>query len=249
MSDCVILDSIMIDRQRKTSAEGAKRPWLTTAVVLLVCVSWSGPQLRRCEAGEWVQGENGDEKRVKKKKEKKTKTRSKYVSNKERKRLLAMATVTLDEVWGMERNVMGGPVGAPAPVDPASGAISRLRLTYSAEKGVAGRTHKFWGRDSEGKKWKIKYDSEEVFTEMAATRLMWKMGYAADHAFPVRELICIGCKDENPWSSMDHGRAPPVEGRKIIPQKLFIVTWLPGAWFILIYRPESGRIRSQNLID
>jgi hypothetical protein len=33
----------------------------------------------------------------------------------------------------------------------------------------------------------------EVFTEVAATRIMWALGFPADHVYPVGSAACIGC--------------------------------------------------------
>lgn len=33
----------------------------------------------------------------------------------------------------------------------------------------------------------------EVFTEVAATRIMWALGFPADHTYPVASATCVGC--------------------------------------------------------
>jgi len=44
---------------------------------------------------------------------------------------------------------------------------------------------------------KVKYgrDNGEVFAEVAATRLLWALGFGADHMYPVR-VICHGCSKD-----------------------------------------------------
>ena len=44
---------------------------------------------------------------------------------------------------------------------------------------------------------KVKYghDNGEVFAEVAATRLLWALGFGADHEYPVR-VVCHGCSRE-----------------------------------------------------
>ncbi len=36
----------------------------------------------------------------------------------------------------------------------------------------------------------------EVFTEVAASRIMWVLGFLADHAYPAGSATCIGCGDD-----------------------------------------------------
>jgi hypothetical protein len=40
----------------------------------------------------------------------------------------------------------------------------------------------------------------EVFTEVAASRIMWVLGFPADHVYPVGSIACIGCGDD-PFTS------------------------------------------------
>lgn len=53
---------------------------------------------------------------------------------------------------------------------------------------------------------KVKYgaDNGEVFGEVAASRLMWALGFPADAQYPVR-VICRGCAAD-PWT--EHARQP-----------------------------------------
>lgn len=36
----------------------------------------------------------------------------------------------------------------------------------------------------------------EVFTEVAASRIMWVLGFPADHVYPMGSVTCIGCGDD-----------------------------------------------------
>jgi hypothetical protein len=36
----------------------------------------------------------------------------------------------------------------------------------------------------------------EVFTEVAASRIMWVLGFPADHVYPLGSVACIGCGDD-----------------------------------------------------
>lgn len=65
-----------------------------------------------------------------------------------------------------------------------------------------GKTPKFYCRtlDDRGnpRTVKVKYANPEVHTEVAVTRMLWKMGFAVDVVHPVR-VNCKGCPD-NPWN-------------------------------------------------
>lgn len=74
----------------------------------------------------------------------------------------------------------------------------------------SGKTEKFYcfATDDKGRKQriKVKYKSEEVFTEVATTRLLWKLGFAADTMQPVT-VICNGCpQDPFPLLTSGNGK-------------------------------------------
>lgn len=80
------------------------------------------------------------------------------------------------------------------PDGPLSGATSKFRCALGPEDFV-----------------KVKYGRKngEVYAEVAATRLFWALGFAADRWYPV-QLICQGCP-ENPWtpSKLEWFKGPP----------------------------------------
>lgn len=43
----------------------------------------------------------------------------------------------------------------------------------------------------------------EVFTEVASTRLMWALGIPADIMIPVNRIVCFGC-ESHPWKQNDY---------------------------------------------
>jgi hypothetical protein len=61
-------------------------------------------------------------------------------------------------------------------------------------KQLSGASPKFACRLGEGDELKVKYGrtNAEVYAEVAATRLLWALGFGADHMYPVR-VICHRC--------------------------------------------------------
>lgn len=62
------------------------------------------------------------------------------------------------------------------------------------DKDSGGKTPKFWCRISPDDEVKAKYGEQngEVYGEVAATRLLWALGFGADGMYPVK-VICRGC--------------------------------------------------------
>lgn len=67
-----------------------------------------------------------------------------------------------------------------------------IKCRYVA-KEMDGRTPKFTCAAGD-EELKVKYgrDNGEVYAEVAATRLLWALGFGADHVYPVR-VVCTGC--------------------------------------------------------
>lgn len=64
------------------------------------------------------------------------------------------------------------------------------------EKGT-GKSPKFYCDITKGDEVKVKYgvSNGEVYAEVVATRLLWALGFAADHMYPVR-VVCRGCSSD-----------------------------------------------------
>jgi hypothetical protein len=62
------------------------------------------------------------------------------------------------------------------------------------ERKLGGATPKFACQLTPGDEVKVKYgwDNGEVFSEVAATRLLWALGFGADHMYPVH-VMCRHC--------------------------------------------------------
>ncbi len=65
------------------------------------------------------------------------------------------------------------------------------------EKRLTGSTPKFLCDVGGGDVVKVKYNSGEVFAEVAASRLLWAIGFGADRDYPV-QVECRNCPIE-PW--------------------------------------------------
>ncbi|HET7747377.1 MAG TPA: hypothetical protein VFM29_08755, partial [Vicinamibacteria bacterium] len=119
-------------------------------------------------------------------------------------------TASLDLMAG-PREANGFPFEATVTCDyttpdgPQSGGTPKFRCIVPPEDVV-----------------KVKYgkDNGEVYAEVAATRLLWALGFAADRVYPVK-VVCRRCPID-PWTG----------GAEIVPEKTFdpatIERKLPG---------------------
>jgi membrane-associated phospholipid phosphatase len=84
-------------------------------------------------------------------------------------------------------------IGAPGPGAFAPGQT--VRCDY-LDRDVHGKSPKFRCRIPSGDDVKVKFgdDNGEVFAEVAATRLLWALGFGADRVYPVR-VVCRGCPE------------------------------------------------------
>jgi hypothetical protein len=97
------------------------------------------------------------------------------------------------QVWQPTRvesmNLRRGPEGRGAFAPMAT-----VNCTH-VEKDTGGKTPKFTCV-SGGDELKVKYgrDNGEIYAEVAASRLLWALGFGADRVYPVR-VICTGCPE------------------------------------------------------
>jgi hypothetical protein len=68
---------------------------------------------------------------------------------------------------------------------------------YTVNKTLGGRSPKFVCKAGPADELKVKYGKSngEVYAEVAATRLLWALGFGADRMYPVR-VVCRGCPSE-----------------------------------------------------
>src|SRR5687767_14974592 len=109
------------------------------------------------------------------------------------RRLLKADAIARAQVWM--------PTDIPA-VDIRTGPYGRRAFGFRetvtcdyVDKDLPGRSPKF-ACASAGDELKVKFGSgnAEVYAEVAATRLLWALGFGADRMYPVR-VICRGCPD------------------------------------------------------
>ena len=95
-----------------------------------------------------------------------------------------------------------GPAGDPL-------TTGELKVVLTKNKGGENRSHLFERSDAanaheiEPDRIKVKYLKpphpnhntryNEVFTEIAASRILWALGFPADHQYPVATASCVGC--------------------------------------------------------
>jgi hypothetical protein len=94
-------------------------------------------------------------------------------------------------VAAMDLGTGPGGSGAFAP-----GATVDCRFV---DKDMSGSTPKFTCRLPSGRDIKVKYgrDNGEVYAEVAASRILWALGFTADAMYPVR-VRCHGCEGGTP---------------------------------------------------
>jgi hypothetical protein len=125
------------------------------------------------------------------------------------------ATRLRDEALGHARTRLAAPdhrVLTAAPPDP-QGTLTRGPVDCQFVPTVPdGTTFKFDCTLSSGETIRVKYGHEpEIHAEVAATRLLAALGYAADRMYLVPRLRCYGCP-RNPFVTMhvlEVFRAPP----------------------------------------
>ena len=85
-------------------------------------------------------------------------------------------------------DIKAGPEG-PGPFTPEA----TVNCDW-LDKKMTGRSPKFTCVIPPDDEVKVKYgpDNGEVYAEVAATRLLWALGFGADHMYPVK-VVCKGC--------------------------------------------------------
>jgi hypothetical protein len=110
----------------------------------------------------------------------------------ERFAYLQRAQVTR-EVGASALDLLAGPSG------PGSFAFDQeVKCDFApGDHGSTGVTPKFYCTLPGGDLVKVKYgaDNGEVYGEVAATRLLWALGFGTDHYYPVK-VVCRGCPED-----------------------------------------------------
>jgi hypothetical protein len=106
-----------------------------------------------------------------------------------------LAAIRRAHVWAptgvASMNLKTGPDG------PHAFAPNELVTCQFRHKAMTGATPKFNCVRGEDDELKVKYGAEngEVYGEVAATRLLWALGFPADRMYPVR-VACQGCSSD-----------------------------------------------------
>ncbi len=124
------------------------------------------------------------------------------------------------EVWRPTRvssvDIERGPAGNGSFAPQAS-----VRCTY-VDKEMSGRSPKFTCAVRPKDEVKVKYGrtNGEVYAEVAATRLLWALGFGADAMYPVR-VTCRGCP-------RDLQKEGTMNGRQVVFDPAAIERKMPG---------------------
>jgi hypothetical protein len=88
---------------------------------------------------------------------------------------------------------------ATGPREPGAFPLGATVECEYVRREFTGSTPKFACRLANGDEVKVKYgrDNGEVYAEVAASRLLWALGFGADRVYPVR-VRCHGCPVEGP---------------------------------------------------
>jgi len=123
--------------------------------------------------------------------------KQKYVSRDAR-----MALIRRAQVW-MPTDIATLDLKA-GPQDAKSFAAGETVTCDLTDKTTAGLTPKFFCAIAPGDEVKVKYGPHngEVFGEVAATRLLWALGFGADRMYPVK-VLCRGCSAD-PFTNHKH---------------------------------------------
>src|SRR6476661_3699500 len=86
---------------------------------------------------------------------------------------------------------------AAGPKEPGAFPLGATVECTWVRRELGGATPKFTCRLPDGDEVKVKYGREngEVYAEVAASRLLWALGFGADRVYPVR-VRCHGCPVE-----------------------------------------------------
>ena len=108
------------------------------------------------------------------------------------------------------------------PESPKSFTPDELVVCDYVDKKLNGKSPKFTCRLQDNDEVKVKFGrtNGEVYAEVAATRLLWALGFGADRMYPVR-VECHGCPP-------DFKGAPQPNAKPVIVEDATIERKLPG---------------------
>jgi hypothetical protein len=138
------------------------------------------------------------------------------------------------------------------PAGPGAFSPGAVIVCEYEEAKLAGNSPKFSCRTSDDDELKVKYGGTngEVYAEVAASRLLWALGFGADAMYPVR-IVCRGCPRELGGIAREDGHFlfdPAVVERKAPWEELEFGRQIGWSWTELDLVDESagGATRAQR---
>lgn len=131
------------------------------------------------------------------------------------------------------------------PRDPHGFAPAATVTCDYVRRTLSGSSPKFACRLSPDDEVKVKYGGTngEVYGEVVATRLLWALGFGADHMYSVR-VVCRGCPEAVGDIGLPHGVriADPAAIERKMPGRELVIDGIEGwAWRELdAVQPELG---------
>jgi hypothetical protein len=180
-----------------------------------------------------------------------------YTHPAERARYMANAVIWRDPGPLTPDDIRKGPKAAiPEAILNAGNNPVECRYERAGTE-LGGKTPKFSCRTSDGKSLRVKYygadsGNREVFAEVAASRLMWALGFDSDPAFPAI-ISCLDCPDD-PWHGSGGRQArryfvsyePHYEGTIITSTKDLDQGWTFGEVDSAINGLAAGALRARQ---
>src|SRR5688572_9074809 len=136
------------------------------------------------------------------------------------------AVIARAQVWS-PGNIAARDIKTGAADDRAFPFHATVTCDYLS-KQLSGRSPKYACLIGKEDEVKVKYGgtNAEVYAEVAATRLLWALGFAADRMYPVR-VICRGCPDSFGGIARENKEAifDPATIERKLPAREFGESW------------------------
>jgi hypothetical protein len=177
------------------------------------------------------------------------------------KRLQYLATAT---IWSDPGDVTPAALLAGPPLTDGSGVDAALKGTpfpctfAQAGKTMGGATKKFSCTTSTGKTIRVKYtepsktSNREVFATVAASRLLWALGFTSHPVYPIA-LDCLNCPDDPTEGTGDKAKrsylatySPMFSDPALVDDKEHDQGWKFGELDAAISALPAGELRSRQ---
>lgn len=112
-------------------------------------------------------------------------------------------------------------------------SVNRHRQLIAHDGEVLGKADELEIKYFQSRKNDSGYElTKDMYTEVAATRLLWMLGFPADRMYSVREVVCFGCPD-NPYKNAGKRatrRYPFAAVERKFPGKTVRMSGKPAGW-------------------